>query len=358
MPCRFTHCFISDVSSHCARSDGQRGWERRARRRRTCELTVSRRGDRGFASGRRTSRAIATTPTATRSPTCDLTPAAQARSRRSCSARGGDGARGGAGAAGHRPADIRFAAAAASRHDRRGAGGSASTRCAGKLLVGSLAEVERAMQAAEQARRAVVLVHRVLPRHLSGLQAAPLDRGFGAHRIGRWSAVSRLHWNRQLAHYDVRRRGRKATEPGGAMLGHAIHAHDLADIYPRLGASQSPLRPLHGSTSIETEDSRRGLCSEMGSGAPGHSLCDASARRRRSSKPRFLLPRRADGGESRRAALSPGGGRPALAAARGATAGARSTRRWPASGRTGKARRPRSRRCTRLTASALRLPTP
>ena len=61
------------------------------------------------------------------------------------------------------------------------------------------------------------------------------------------------HWNRLPAYYQVPWRGRKATELGGAIISHAIHAHDLLTftlgpvrrVFARLATRVNP---------IETED--------------------------------------------------------------------------------------------------------
>ena len=131
-----------------------------------------------------------------------------------------------------------------------------------KPLVGSLAEVECVMHAAEQAGRAVVPVYQY--RYGNGL--ARLRRLIEAGVTGRPLVASiETHWNRQPVYYDVRWRGRKATELGGAMLGHAIHAHDL------LTFTLGPVRRVFAKIAtrvnpIETEDCAA-ICLEMESGA-------------------------------------------------------------------------------------------
>jgi predicted dehydrogenase len=131
-----------------------------------------------------------------------------------------------------------------------------------KPLVGSLAEVERVMQAAEQAGQTVVPVYQY--RYGNGL--ARLRRLIEAGVTGRPLVGSiETHWNRQPAYYDVRWRGRKATELGGAMLGHAIHAHDM------LTFTLGPVRRVFAKVAtrvnpIETEDCAA-VCLEMESGA-------------------------------------------------------------------------------------------
>jgi predicted dehydrogenase len=131
-----------------------------------------------------------------------------------------------------------------------------------KPLVGSLTQVERVMQAAAQAGRAVVPVYQY--RYGNGL--ARLRRLIEAGVTGRPLVASiETHWNRPPAYYDVRWRGRKATELGGAMLGHAIHAHDL------LTFTLGPVRRVFAKVAIrvnpvETEDCGA-ICLEMASGA-------------------------------------------------------------------------------------------
>jgi predicted dehydrogenase len=131
-----------------------------------------------------------------------------------------------------------------------------------KPLVGSLVQVEQVMQAAAQAGRAVVPVYQY--RYGNGL--ARLRRLIEAGVTGRPLVASiETHWNRPPEYYDVRWRGRKATELGGAMLGHAIHAHDL------LTFTLGPVRRVFAKAAthvnpVETEDCGA-VCLEMASGA-------------------------------------------------------------------------------------------
>jgi predicted dehydrogenase len=131
-----------------------------------------------------------------------------------------------------------------------------------KPLVGSLAEVERLMNAATQANRVVVPVFQY--RYGNGL--AGLRRLIEAGLAGRSLVASiETHWNRPPEYYDVRWRGRKATELGGAILGHAIHQHDL------LTFTMGPVRRVSAKVAvrvnaIETEDCAA-ICFEMASGA-------------------------------------------------------------------------------------------
>jgi predicted dehydrogenase len=131
-----------------------------------------------------------------------------------------------------------------------------------KPLVGSLAEVERLMRAAAQAKRAVVPVYQY--RYGNGL--AGLRRLIEAGLAGRSLVASiETHWNRPPEYYDVRWRGRKATELGGGILGHAIHQHDL------LTFTMGPVRRVSARiatrvNAIETEDCAA-IALEMSSGA-------------------------------------------------------------------------------------------
>ena len=131
-----------------------------------------------------------------------------------------------------------------------------------KPLVGSLAQVERIMRAAEQANRTVVPVYQY--RYGNGL--ARLRRLIDAGLTGRSLVASiTTHWNRQADYYDVRWRGRKTTELGGAVLGHVIHLHDL------LTVTMGPVRRVFAKLAtrvnpIETEDCAA-VCLEMASGA-------------------------------------------------------------------------------------------
>ena len=131
-----------------------------------------------------------------------------------------------------------------------------------KPLAGSLADVERVMRAAEAAGHVVVPVYQY--RYGNGL--ARLRRLIEAGVTGRPLVASiETHWNRPPDYYDVRWRGRKATELGGAMLGHAIHAHDL------LTFTLGPARRVFAKVAIrvntiETEDCAA-VCLEMESGA-------------------------------------------------------------------------------------------
>lgn len=131
-----------------------------------------------------------------------------------------------------------------------------------KPLVGSLRDVERIQRAAETAGRAVVPIYQY--RYGNGL--ARLRQLIAAEVTGRPLVASiETHWNRLPDYYEVPWRGRKATELGGAIIGHAIHAHDL------LTFTLGPVRRVFARlatrvNAIETEDCAA-ICLEMASGA-------------------------------------------------------------------------------------------
>jgi predicted dehydrogenase len=93
-----------------------------------------------------------------------------------------------------------------------------------KPLARSLDEADRLAAAAAASDRAVfpVFQYRFGPAlaRLSALRRAGL--------AGKaYVASLETHWNRDAAYYAVPWRGTWAGEAGGALLGHAIHAHDL-----------------------------------------------------------------------------------------------------------------------------------
>jgi predicted dehydrogenase len=131
-----------------------------------------------------------------------------------------------------------------------------------KPLVGSLREVQRIQQVAVSVGRAVVPVYQY--RYGNGL--ARLRRLIAAGVAGKPLVASiETHWNRLPPYYEVPWRGRKATELGGAIISHAIHAHDLLTftlgparrVFARLATLVNP---------VETEDCAA-ITLEMASGA-------------------------------------------------------------------------------------------
>lgn len=93
-----------------------------------------------------------------------------------------------------------------------------------KPLVRSLAEVDALEAAAQAAGRQVFPIFQY--RH--GPATAQLEALMAAGLAGKpYAASAETHWNRGPGYYDIAWRGTWAGEAGGAVLGHAIHAHDL-----------------------------------------------------------------------------------------------------------------------------------
>jgi len=93
-----------------------------------------------------------------------------------------------------------------------------------KPLVGSLAEVDQLDACARAAGRSLMPVFQY--RFGRGLaQAKHLLASGAAGRV--YLASVETHWRREAAYYDVPWRGKRKTELGGVMLGHAIHIHDM-----------------------------------------------------------------------------------------------------------------------------------
>jgi predicted dehydrogenase len=119
-----------------------------------------------------------------------------------------------------------------------------------KPLAGSLAEVDRLAALAE-----------TTGRHVSPIFQYRFGNGFrrllhlrDAGLLGRaYLATVETHWRRGADYYAVPWRGRFATELGGCLTSHAIHAHDM--LLHALG----PVCSVHARTAtrvnpIETED--------------------------------------------------------------------------------------------------------
>lgn len=142
-----------------------------------------------------------------------------------------------------------------------------------KPLVGSLAEVdELAALARENGRRLVPVF-----QYRFGNGFRKLEHLVRAGAAGRPFVTSiETHWNRTAGYYAVAWRGRRASELGGAVLSHAIHAHDL------ITRLHGPARRVFARTAvrvnpIETEDCAA-LCFEMADAAlVTHSLTLGSA---------------------------------------------------------------------------------
>jgi predicted dehydrogenase len=131
-----------------------------------------------------------------------------------------------------------------------------------KPLAACVAEVDDLMRIAQTTGRKVVPVYQY--RFGNGLWK--MRRLVEAGLAGRpLVATVETHWNRLPGYYAVPWRGKKATELGGAVLGHAIHAHDL------LTTVLGPVRRVSAKVAIrvnaiETEDCAAAVL-EMESGA-------------------------------------------------------------------------------------------
>jgi predicted dehydrogenase len=93
-----------------------------------------------------------------------------------------------------------------------------------KPLVGSLREADALLATAKDTGRQVFPVF----QYRYGLGTAQLHALIDAGLAGRcYTGTLETHWNRPASYYDIEWRGTWAGEQGGALLGHAIHIHDL-----------------------------------------------------------------------------------------------------------------------------------
>ncbi len=99
-----------------------------------------------------------------------------------------------------------------------------------------------------------------------GLGSAQLQALIDAGLAGRaYAGTLETHWDRSEAYYSVPWRGTWAGEQGGAILGHAIHIHDLLPMF--LGPIERVYADLDTRVNdIEVEDCAA-LCIRMESGA-------------------------------------------------------------------------------------------
>ncbi|GAB4109970.1 MAG: Gfo/Idh/MocA family oxidoreductase [Roseiflexaceae bacterium] len=93
-----------------------------------------------------------------------------------------------------------------------------------KPIGGSVQDVDRLIAAAAQSGKQVMPIFQY--RFGNGLQK--LKHLIAAGIAGRaYTATIETHWRRRAGYYDLPWRGKWKTELGGALLGHAIHAHDI-----------------------------------------------------------------------------------------------------------------------------------
>jgi predicted dehydrogenase len=93
-----------------------------------------------------------------------------------------------------------------------------------KPLVGSLRDADTLIAAEAQSGRRVMPIFQYRFGH--GLQKLKLLADSGVAGRAYLTTVETA-WRRRAEYYDVPWRGKWATELGGALLGHAIHAHDM-----------------------------------------------------------------------------------------------------------------------------------
>lgn len=131
-----------------------------------------------------------------------------------------------------------------------------------KPLATAMADVDRIKRAAQAARRKVYPVF----QYRWGPSLAQLRALIAAGLAGQpQTAAIETHWSRGADYYAVPWRGTWAGEQGGAVLGHAIHNHDL------LTHLMGPVAALSAFTTtrvnpIETEDCAA-ISFEMANGA-------------------------------------------------------------------------------------------
>ncbi|MEM8958961.1 MAG: Gfo/Idh/MocA family oxidoreductase [Pseudomonadota bacterium] len=119
-----------------------------------------------------------------------------------------------------------------------------------KPLAGSVADARRVARTAQESNRRVFPVF----QYRYGQAFAQLDALVSAGLAGQPQVASlETHWNRDGAYYAAPWRGAWAHELGGAVLSHAIHAHDLLARYFGPVAEVSAMLDTR-INDIETED--------------------------------------------------------------------------------------------------------
>jgi predicted dehydrogenase len=93
-----------------------------------------------------------------------------------------------------------------------------------KPLVRSLEEANALIDSVKKTGRGVFPVFQYRFGHAMRQLRALIDAGLAGKAF---VASSEVHWNRGASYYDIPWRGTWKGECGGAILGHAIHAHDL-----------------------------------------------------------------------------------------------------------------------------------
>jgi predicted dehydrogenase len=133
-----------------------------------------------------------------------------------------------------------------------------------KPLVGSLRDADRLAEIEARSGRRLMPIFQYRFGH--GLQKLKrlVETGAAGHPF---LATVETAWRRRASYYDVPWRGKWATELGGAVLGHAIHAHDMLTYV--LGTPTSVFcRVATLVNQIEVEDTAAAAL-ELGGGALG-----------------------------------------------------------------------------------------
>src|SRR6185312_2347209 len=93
-----------------------------------------------------------------------------------------------------------------------------------KPLFGSIADVDRMAEIVGKTDRKFMPIFQY--RYGTGLQKLKMliEQGLAGKP---YLTTIETHWWRPAAYYEVPWRGKWATELGGGLLGHAIHAHDM-----------------------------------------------------------------------------------------------------------------------------------
>ena len=122
---------------------------------------------------------------------------------------------------------------------------------AGKTVICEKPLVSSLKDADALAKKSVETGYSIYPvfQYRFGLGAAQLHALMDAGLAGRcYAGTLETHWNRPASYYDIDWRGTWAGEQGGAILGHAIHIHDL------LSAFLGPVKKVYASLDTRVND--------------------------------------------------------------------------------------------------------
>jgi len=131
-----------------------------------------------------------------------------------------------------------------------------------KPLVGSLAEIDEIETALAASDRLLMPIFQYRFGEDIGRLTRLIEQGLAGKPL---VATLETHWHRPAAYYEIPWRGKWQTELGGAIVGHAIHIHDLVvSILGPVAAVQAALATRVND--IETEDCAA-IIFEMANGA-------------------------------------------------------------------------------------------